>query len=291
MALGIFSEARRKWWTLAAVSVGIFMIMLDNTVVNVALPSIQRELGADISSLQWIVTGYALAFAALMLIGGKLADAYGRRRLFVLGIVVFTLASLAIAIALGKILISIISAFAIVYFRFPGRNFFFWMIFVTLMLPIEVRIIPTFKVASDLGLLDSYAGLTLPLIASATGGLADMIRDGESGLLVPPGDAAALHAAIARLLDDPGLGAHDADVERQAQVGGRARHALEVLVERVRPPAVEAHDLEDAVAAQQPLVGDGQAGVGERDELPVEAGERHDRACYGPCRSPRIASS
>ena len=75
---------------------------------------------------------------------------------------------MAIVVALGKIFISILSAFAIVYFRFPGRNFFFWMIFVTLMLPIEVRIIPTFKVASDLGILDSYVGLTLPLIASAT---------------------------------------------------------------------------------------------------------------------------
>ena len=75
---------------------------------------------------------------------------------------------MAIFVAIGKIVISIISAFAIVYFRFPGRIFFFWMIFVTLMLPIEVRIIPTFKVASDLGLLDSYAGLILPAIASAT---------------------------------------------------------------------------------------------------------------------------
>jgi sn-glycerol 3-phosphate transport system permease protein len=75
---------------------------------------------------------------------------------------------MAIMVAVGKIAISILSAFAIVYFRFRGRNFFFWMIFVTLMLPIEVRIIPTFKVASDLGLLDSYAGLSLPLIASAT---------------------------------------------------------------------------------------------------------------------------
>jgi sn-glycerol 3-phosphate transport system permease protein len=61
-----------------------------------------------------------------------------------------------------------VSAFAIVYFRFPFRNFFFWMIFVTLMLPVEVRIIPTFKVVSDLGILNSYLGLTLPLIASAT---------------------------------------------------------------------------------------------------------------------------
>src|SRR5918999_203389 len=94
MALTIFSEERRKWWTLAAVSFGLFMIMLDNTVVNVALPSIQEDLGADLSQLQWIVTGYALSFAALMLIGGKLADAYGRRLLFVIGIVIFTGASL-----------------------------------------------------------------------------------------------------------------------------------------------------------------------------------------------------
>ncbi len=94
MALAIFSEERRKWWTLAAVSFGLFMIMLDNTVVNVALPSIQEDLGATLSELQWIVTGYALTFAALMLIGGKLADAYGRRLIFVIGIVIFTLASL-----------------------------------------------------------------------------------------------------------------------------------------------------------------------------------------------------
>ena len=74
----------------------------------------------------------------------------------------------AIVIALGKIAISLLSAFAIVYFRFPLRMFFFWMIFVTLMLPVEVRILPTYKVVSDLHLLDSYPGLTLPLIASAT---------------------------------------------------------------------------------------------------------------------------
>ena len=75
---------------------------------------------------------------------------------------------MALVIAFGKIAISIISAFAIIYFRFPLRNFFFWMIFITLMLPVEVRILPTYKVVSDLGMLDSYVGLTLPLIASAT---------------------------------------------------------------------------------------------------------------------------
>jgi sn-glycerol 3-phosphate transport system permease protein len=77
-------------------------------------------------------------------------------------------AIMAFGVAIGKIVISILSAFAIVYFRFPLRKFFFWMIFLTLMLPIEVRIIPTFKVASDLHLLDNYPGLILPLIASAT---------------------------------------------------------------------------------------------------------------------------
>ena len=75
---------------------------------------------------------------------------------------------MAMVIAVGKIAISIISAFAIIYFRFPLKNFFFWMIFITLMLPVEVRILPTYKVVSDLGMLNSYVGLTLPLIASAT---------------------------------------------------------------------------------------------------------------------------
>ena len=94
MRTRLLAPENRKWLTLAAVSFGLFMIMLDNTVVNVALPSIQRDLDADLSELEWIVTGYALSFAALMLIGGKLADAYGRRLIFVAGIVVFTAASL-----------------------------------------------------------------------------------------------------------------------------------------------------------------------------------------------------
>jgi EmrB/QacA subfamily drug resistance transporter len=83
------------------------MIMLDNTVVNVALPSIQRDLDMQLSELEWIVSGYALTFAALMLIGGKLADAYGRRLIFVIGIAVFTLASLACGLASsGEVLIA-----------------------------------------------------------------------------------------------------------------------------------------------------------------------------------------
>jgi len=75
---------------------------------------------------------------------------------------------MAVGIAVGKIVISLLSAFAIVYFRFPGRRLFFWMIFLTLMLPVEVRIVPTYEVVAGFGMLNSYSGLIFPLIASAT---------------------------------------------------------------------------------------------------------------------------
>jgi EmrB/QacA subfamily drug resistance transporter len=83
----------RKWWTLLAVSFGLFMIMLDNTVVNVALPSIRKDLGISISELEWVVNGYALTFGVLLLSGGKLADLLGRRRMFMVGLVIFTASS------------------------------------------------------------------------------------------------------------------------------------------------------------------------------------------------------
>jgi sn-glycerol 3-phosphate transport system permease protein len=84
------------------------------------------------------------------------------------GVMMLNSLVMALAIALGKIAISILSAYAVVYFSFPGRMLAFWMIFVTLMLPVEVRIVPTYQVVVDLGLFDSYAGLIVPLIASAT---------------------------------------------------------------------------------------------------------------------------
>jgi len=95
----VLAEENRKWWTLAAVAFGLFMIMLDNTVVNVALPSIGRDLHVSISSLEWVVTAYALTFAALLITGGKLGDLMGRRRIFVIGIAIFTLSSLACGLA------------------------------------------------------------------------------------------------------------------------------------------------------------------------------------------------
>jgi EmrB/QacA subfamily drug resistance transporter len=89
----------RKWWALAAVTFSLFMIMLDNTVVSVALPAIQRSLHASLSELEWVVDAYALAFAVLLLSGGKLADFLGRRRIFAAGLAVFTLSSLWCALS------------------------------------------------------------------------------------------------------------------------------------------------------------------------------------------------
>src|SRR5919205_67727 len=94
-------EEHRKWWTLGAVSFGLFMIMLDNTIVNVAIPTIQTSLHLKFSEVQWVVTGYALTFGAFMLTGGKLADLLGRRLVFVAGLVVFTGSSLACGLANG----------------------------------------------------------------------------------------------------------------------------------------------------------------------------------------------
>ena len=91
--------SRRRWWTLVGVALATFMTFLDNNVVNVALPSIQRELHLSISGLEWIVSSYILVFSGLMLVGGRLADVFGRRRLFVAGIAIFTGASLVAGLA------------------------------------------------------------------------------------------------------------------------------------------------------------------------------------------------
>jgi EmrB/QacA subfamily drug resistance transporter len=107
MKARILAPENRKWLTLGCVSFALFMVMLDNTVVNVALPSIQRDLQIGLSALQWTVNAYALTFAVLMLTGGKLADFVGRRRIFIAGLAVFTASSLACGLATsGEMLIA-----------------------------------------------------------------------------------------------------------------------------------------------------------------------------------------
>jgi EmrB/QacA subfamily drug resistance transporter len=95
----LITDGNRKWWTLGAMCFALFMIMLDNTVVNVALPSIQRDLGASIAGLEWTINGYTLSFAVLLATGGRLGDIFGRRRMFLLGVVVFALSSATAGLA------------------------------------------------------------------------------------------------------------------------------------------------------------------------------------------------
>src|SRR4051794_18476958 len=87
------SVMANKWWTLVAVCTGVFMLLLDITIVNVALPDIQKELHASLSDLQWVIDAYALTLAALQLTAGSLADRYGRKRLFAIGTLIFTIGS------------------------------------------------------------------------------------------------------------------------------------------------------------------------------------------------------
>src|ERR1700751_2718267 len=93
------SATRRRGWTLAIVSVGLFMVVLDNLVVSVALPSIPRDLGASIQSLEWTVNAYTLSYAVLLLTGAALGDRFGRKRMFMSGIALFTVSSAAAALA------------------------------------------------------------------------------------------------------------------------------------------------------------------------------------------------
>jgi EmrB/QacA subfamily drug resistance transporter len=93
------NDSNRRWWTLAAMCFALFMIMLDNTVVNVALPSIQDDLAASLSGLEWTVNAYTLTFAVLLVTGGRLGDIFGRRRMFLFGVVLFALSSAGIGLS------------------------------------------------------------------------------------------------------------------------------------------------------------------------------------------------
>jgi sn-glycerol 3-phosphate transport system permease protein len=154
---------RRPGWTLlkhAVLLFGVFLVAFPVYVTLVASTHTAQDLVGRIPL--WFGDRFVENYRTVLSAGMRSAGSTP------VGVMMFNSLVMALIIAIGKIAISIVSAYAIVYFRFPLRMTFFWMIFLTLMLPVEVRIMPTFKVVADLGMLNSYAGLTIPLIASAT---------------------------------------------------------------------------------------------------------------------------
>lgn len=154
----------RPWGNLFAHLVLIFGVALMVFPVYVAIIASTQPPNQFLrGTIPMLPGGHAIENYRIML-GAGLSQAGAPP----IGLMMWNSLIMALAITIGKIAISILSAFAIVYFRFPFRIFFFWIIFVTLMLPVEVRIIPTFQVVADLGMLNTFAGLSIPLIASAT---------------------------------------------------------------------------------------------------------------------------
>ena len=158
--------------------------MIENRPISTLVSHLVLVIGILVVALPIYYTFIASTHTSIEIVrppmsllpGGSLSENYGEaigggvERVVGVSLerLLFNSTVVALAIAIGKIVISFLSAFAIVFFRFPLKMLFFWMIFVTLMLPVEVRILPTYKVIVDLGMIDTYAGLTLPLMASAT---------------------------------------------------------------------------------------------------------------------------
>jgi sn-glycerol 3-phosphate transport system permease protein len=157
----------RRWNDLLAYAILSFGVLIVVFPVYVALIASTHDAATVVNgNMPMLPGGHALEnYTRAIFTGGSRASREPVGHMLINSFISAT------GIALGKIFISVLSAYAVVYFRFPFRKTAFWIIFVTLMLPIEVRIYPTYKVIADLGMLDSYAGLILPLIASATGTL------------------------------------------------------------------------------------------------------------------------
>lgn len=152
------------------ISTAISHLILIIGIIIVALPIYYTFVASSHSSIEIVRPPMSLVVGDHLVENYREAVGGGVERVVGVSLerLLFNSTVVAIAIAVGKIVISFLSAFAIVFFRFPLKMLFFWMIFITLMLPVEVRILPTYKVIVDLGLIDTYAGLTLPLMASAT---------------------------------------------------------------------------------------------------------------------------
>jgi sn-glycerol 3-phosphate transport system permease protein len=147
--------------TYLVLVVGVLVVALPVYVTFVASTQTSEQvLSAPMSLLPG--SHFIENYKAVLFSGGGVASSAPVGRMMLNSLII------ALVIAIGKILISLLSAFALIYFRFPFKGLVFWMIFVTLMLPVEVRIMPTYNVMASLNLLDSYTGLTLPLVASAT---------------------------------------------------------------------------------------------------------------------------
>jgi sn-glycerol 3-phosphate transport system permease protein len=155
---------KRRWLDVLSYAVVIAGIALVAFPVYIAFVASTQTAEAVEASPMSLIPGDLLIenYRKVLFEGGDVGSRAP------VGRMMFVSLTMAVGIAVGKIIISLLSAFAIVYFRFPLRYFFFWMIFITLMLPVEVRITPTYEVMSDLGLLNTFPGLIMPLIASAT---------------------------------------------------------------------------------------------------------------------------
>ncbi len=153
----------RPWLTWLTHGILILGVIILAFPIYVAFVASTHELSALLQSPMPLIPGASLVknYTHALTQGAKAVGAP-------VWLMMFNSLVMALGIALGKIAISLLAAFAIVYFQFRFRMVFFWMIFITLMLPVEVRILPTYKVVADLGMLDTYPGLIIPLIASAT---------------------------------------------------------------------------------------------------------------------------
>jgi sn-glycerol 3-phosphate transport system permease protein len=155
---------RRRWLDVLSYAVVIAGIVVIAFPVYLALIASTHTAEAVEAAPMSLIPGDLLIdnYRKVLFEGGDIGSRAPVGRMMLVSL------TMAVGIAVGKIIISLLSAFAIVYFRFPLKYFFFWMIFITLMLPVEVRITPTYEVMSDLGLLNTFPGLIMPLIASAT---------------------------------------------------------------------------------------------------------------------------